>query len=210
LDRRFFEWVACGSCRDELARIDLANCSCVCDCASVDDLVPCPRTIGNYQTRYNETRIQDRGITKQCTVAAKPGVFKWTITCRGPMIAEVRRSNGMAVNHADGTLFASLLMYPAAAAYASIHNGGRWVTPFLVITSIGIGIAIITSARFVLYSLMERVIKSKLMANEDGWPALILGPPMMLIYLAFPIVVTSLGLFLTYAGCVWATHASAL
>jgi|LakMenEpi03Aug12_release.lakeMendotaPanAssembly.Ray.scaffolds.fasta_scaffold52063_2 hypothetical protein len=116
----------------------------------------------------------------------------------------------MAVNHADGTLFASILMYPAAAAYASIHNGGRWVTPFLVITSIGIGIAIITSARFVLYSLMERVIKSKLMANEDGWPALILGPLMMLIYLAFPIVVTSLGLFLTYAGCVWATHASAL
>jgi hypothetical protein len=39
---------------------------------------------------------------------------------------------------------------------------------------------------------------------------LILGPLMMLIYLAFPIVVTSLGLFLTYAGCVWATHASAL
>ena len=116
----------------------------------------------------------------------------------------------MAVNHADGTLFASILMYPATAAYASIHNGGRWVTPFLVIASIGIGIAIITSARFVLYSLMERVIKSKLMANEDGWPALILGPPMMLIYLAFPIVVTSLGLFLTYAGCLWATHPSAL
>jgi hypothetical protein len=136
-------------------------------------------------------------------------VISWALG-RNWMIGDVRRSNGMAVNHADGTLFASILMYPAAAAYASIHNGGRWVTPFLVITSIGIGIAIITSARFVLYSLMERVIKSKLMANEDGWPALILGPLMMLIYLAFPIVVTSLGLFLTYAGCVWATHASAL
>lgn len=115
----------------------------------------------------------------------------------------------MAVNHADGTLFASILMYPATAAYASINNGGRWVTPLLVVASIGIGIAIITSARFVLYSLMERGIKSKLMANENGWPALILGPPIMLVYLAFPIVVTCLGLFITYAGCVWATKVTA-
>lgn len=116
----------------------------------------------------------------------------------------------MAVNHADGILFASIWMYPATATYASIHNGGRWVTPFLVVASIGIGVAIITSARFVLYSLMERVIKSKRMANENGWSALLLGPPIMLFYLALPFVVTSLGLFITYAGCVWATKVTAL
>jgi hypothetical protein len=126
------------------------------------------------------------------------------------MNASIRRSNGMAVNHADGIVFASIWMYPATAAYAAIHNGGRWVTPFLAVASIGIGITIITSARFVPYSLMERFIKSKLMANENGWLALLLGPPIMLFYLALPFVVTSLGLFITYAGCVWATKVTAL
>jgi hypothetical protein len=57
---------------------------------------------------------------------------------------------------------------------------------------------------------MERFIKSKLMANENGWLALLLGPPIMLFYLALPFVVTSLGLFITYAGCVWATKVTAL
>jgi hypothetical protein len=116
----------------------------------------------------------------------------------------------MAVNQADGTLFASIFMYPATAAYASIHHGGRWITPFLVVASVGIGIAIITSARFVLYSLMDRVIKSKTMASENGWPALILGLPLFFVYLAFPIVVTSLGLFIIYVGCAWVTQATAL
>jgi len=31
----------------------------------------------------------------QCTGAAKPGVFKWTITRRGPVIADVRCLQGM-------------------------------------------------------------------------------------------------------------------
>jgi hypothetical protein len=34
-----------------------------------------------------------RGITVQCTGAAKPGVFTWTIHRRGPVIADVRSLN---------------------------------------------------------------------------------------------------------------------
>ncbi len=33
--------------------------------------------------------MKDNGITKQCTGDAKPGVFKWTIARRGPVIADV-------------------------------------------------------------------------------------------------------------------------
>jgi hypothetical protein len=36
-------------------------------------------------------RRDDRDITMQCTGAVKPVVFKWTITCRGPVIDDVSR-----------------------------------------------------------------------------------------------------------------------
>ena len=36
--------------------------------------------------------MANRRITMQCTGAAKPGVFKWTITRRGPVIADVELS----------------------------------------------------------------------------------------------------------------------
>ncbi|MFM8216226.1 MAG: hypothetical protein ACKN82_16525, partial [Pirellula sp.] len=88
-DRCFVEWVACGSCRNELARIDLADCSCVCDCASVDDLVPRPRTIGNYQTSHNETRFHDRSITTRCKGLAGIVVGESLPMGREPLIGNV-------------------------------------------------------------------------------------------------------------------------
>jgi hypothetical protein len=34
--------------------------------------------------------LSNRDITMQCTGAAKPAFFNWTITCRGPVIEDVR------------------------------------------------------------------------------------------------------------------------
>ena len=39
---------------------------------------------------FNKTK---KGITMQCTGAAKSGVFKWTITRLGPVIADVGQQN---------------------------------------------------------------------------------------------------------------------
>ncbi|XZE17662.1 hypothetical protein SH449x_002937 [Pirellulaceae bacterium SH449] len=50
---------------------------------------------------------------------------------------------------------------------------------------------------------------SELIGNENGWPALIAGPPLMLVYFAFPFAVTALGFFVIYAFSVWVTNAVA-
>ena len=110
----------------------------------------------------------------------------------------------MAVNHADGTLFASVLMYPIAAAYAAFVAGARWTTPLFSLAGLATGVLVVIASRFVLYSAMGRVLKSKMMQDENGWAAWIVGGPLMLAYLAFPVAITCAGLYLTYHASVWA------
>jgi hypothetical protein len=104
----------------------------------------------------------------------------------------------MAVNHADGTLFASILMYPIAAAYAAFGAGTRWTTPLFVMAGLAIGVLVVSSSRFLLYSAMGRILSSRKLHDENGWLAWIVGVPLMLVYLAFPIAISCGGIYMTW------------
>ncbi len=112
----------------------------------------------------------------------------------------------MAVNHADGTLFASLLVYPIAAAYAAFGAGARWTAPLFFVAGLATGALIVIASRFVLYSVMGRVLTSKVMQDENGWPAWIVGTPLLIAYLAFPIAITCAGLYMTWLASDWAAN----
>ena len=64
----------------------------------------------------------------------------------------------MAVNHADGMLFGSIFMYPIVGACAAFCAGARWMTPLFFVAGLAFGVVLVIASRFVLYSVMERVV----------------------------------------------------
>lgn len=101
----------------------------------------------------------------------------------------------MAVNHADGMFFASVVLYPIAAGSAAFSAGARWTTPLFAVVGLAIGVMAVLVSRFALYSLMGRVCKLRMTQDENGWPAWIIGGPLMLGYFVYPIAVTGIGIF---------------
>ena len=137
-------------------------------------------------------------ITIRSTRAGGSVGFEITLTPARRLNAGVRRNTKMAVNHADGTLFVSVPMYPIVGTYAAFIAGARWSLPVFLVAGLAFGVCIVTASRFALYRGMKHILDSQVMRNANGWPALIAGPPLMLVYIAFPYAVTALGFFLTF------------
>ncbi|MCO8120439.1 hypothetical protein NHH03_01725 [Stieleria sp. TO1_6] len=113
----------------------------------------------------------------------------------------------MAVNHADGMLFGSVVMYPIAAGNAAFTAGARWMTLPFFAGGLVVGISLVIASRFVLYSVLGRVVTPGMMEDKNGWQAWIIAVPLMLFYLAYPIAITCAGIYMTYNGSQWAAQA---
>ena len=114
----------------------------------------------------------------------------------------------MAVNHADGTLFISVLLYPIAATLGAVHAGAKWSAPLFIPAGLGVGVLVVFASRRLLYAVMGRLLRSTLLQGEHWWREWIIGPPLLLLYLIYPYVVVGLGLYVTLYGSIWAVKAA--
>lgn len=136
-----------------------------------------------------------------------PRILDRQVIAAGGVKVDVRQKINMAVNHADGMRFASVVLYPIAAGYGAFGAGARWTTPLFVVAGLAIGVLTVLVSRFVLYSLMGRVLSSRMMQDENGWPAWIIGAPLMLVYFVYPIAIAYLGIYFAWRGSILVARA---
>jgi hypothetical protein len=113
----------------------------------------------------------------------------------------------MAVNYADGMLFGSIPAYPIAAIAGAYCAGSRWSLPLVAPAGLVVGVAVVLASRFRIYSLLERLLRSRLMRNDRSFIAATLGCPLMVVYLAFPHAVNIAGVCGTFKGAFWVADA---
>jgi hypothetical protein len=107
----------------------------------------------------------------------------------------------MAVNHADGTLFASVLFYPVVAAMAGASAGAGWFTALLIPAGLALGLAVTCIGRRLIYLMMAAVVKRTW--TVKGWAEWILGVPMLVLYFTLPYSIVAAGLCGTWYGSIW-------
>ena len=108
----------------------------------------------------------------------------------------------MAVNHADGTLFSSVLLYPGVATAAAVLMGAKWFACFFIPAGLVIGVLFTFCARRALYAAMDRLFDGNA-EDETGWRLWIIWPTLMLLYVIFPYLVIGVGLYATWQGSIW-------
>ena len=111
----------------------------------------------------------------------------------------------MAVNHADGTLFFSLILYPLAAGKAALEAHAGWWAVLFIVVSIPFGIAVNFSGRKLVYS------STHLLMGQEGtsrarWIQCLLAGPVLLTYFFLPLAIVGAGLWATWFGTLWAVR----
>ncbi|MCP4258910.1 MAG: hypothetical protein GY774_15615 [Planctomycetes bacterium] len=107
----------------------------------------------------------------------------------------------MAVNHADGTMFVSIVLYPIVAGKAALSQGLEWLMLLFIPLSLGIGIVVIYLGRKMIYGMLGSCLKRR--EPMKAWIQQILEIPRMLLYIALPFVIIGIGLYVTWVGSVW-------
>ena len=105
----------------------------------------------------------------------------------------------MAINHADGTMFVSIVFYPAVAGKAAVSAGAGWFAVLFVIGGIAIGAAVIWLGRILIYAVMDLVPDSDLV----GWKEWVFGVPLSGFWMLAPLAITAAGLGATWLGTTW-------
>jgi hypothetical protein len=90
----------------------------------------------------------------------------------------------MAVNHADGMLFGLIWVYSVylvvagCSAFSAFSAGARWSLPLDAVAGLAIGLELVFTTRQLIYSLLEHVLKSRLMVNDQSFVAAAVGCPL--------------------------------
>ena len=108
----------------------------------------------------------------------------------------------MAVNHADGTLFVSIVFYPIAAGKAAISAQAGWFTILFVAASIPVGFAVISAGRKLIYWMMDLAL-GRDSEKHSKWFQNIIGVPVFLAYFLLPLAITGAGIWGTWLGTIW-------
>ena len=108
----------------------------------------------------------------------------------------------MAVNHADGTMFVSIVFYPIAAAITAAHAGAGWFTVLFKPASLAVGVAVIYAGRKIIYSMMDFGM-SRVSKAPKGWLQQVVAAPMMLLYIILPYAIVWAGVSATWFGSIW-------
>jgi hypothetical protein len=108
----------------------------------------------------------------------------------------------MAINHADGTMFTSLVFCPIAAGVGAVRAGAGWLTLLFIPVGLAIGLGIFWFGRKPIYAItgfgMDRASKM-----QKGWIQQIVALPFCLVYLLLPFVIVWGGAFGVFIGSMW-------
>jgi hypothetical protein len=108
----------------------------------------------------------------------------------------------MPVNHADFTLYPSIVLYPIAAGKAAIDAHAGWLMILLVLASLPAGAAAIYLSRKLIYCGMGLVLGDT--PDQRGkWFQWLVGAPALLIYFVLPYALTAGGLCAVWFGTRW-------
>jgi hypothetical protein len=108
----------------------------------------------------------------------------------------------MAVNHADGQFFLSVLFYPVAAIVGAVHGGAGWLAVFLAPASLVVGIGMCKYGRGLIYSILGTGL-SRGSRIKSRWIQSIAVLPYLILYVVLPMVIAWGGVFGIWAGSVW-------
>jgi hypothetical protein len=108
----------------------------------------------------------------------------------------------MAVNHADGTMFVSVLFYPIAAAIAAAHSGAGWFTVLFIPAGLAIGIGVCYMGRKLIYSLVGFGL-SRTSKTSKSWIQQVAFAPFFVLYMILPYAIGWAGISGTWFGSIW-------
>jgi hypothetical protein len=108
----------------------------------------------------------------------------------------------MAVNHADGTMFVSVVFFPIAAAVAASRAGAGWFTILFVPAGLAVGIGVIYVGRKFVYAITGFAL-SRVENLPDTWIQQVAIAPFFLSYLILPYAIVWAGVFGTWVASIW-------
>jgi hypothetical protein len=111
----------------------------------------------------------------------------------------------MAVNHVDGTMFFSVVLYPFFAGKAALEAGAGWLTLLFIPPAIFIGIGINYTGRKLIYALMEPIVQQEDKFSK-GILAWIIEYPAFLLYIILPYAIVAIGVLGTWCVTTWIVH----
>ena len=111
----------------------------------------------------------------------------------------------MPVNHADGTLFASVILCPIASTAAAVHAGANWLAVYFMPLGLGVGILIAYWGRIIVYSILTGGLRKS--SKETKLRQWLIGFPIMTLYIILPLVIAWGGIAGIWFGTIWlVTH----
>jgi len=108
----------------------------------------------------------------------------------------------MAVNHADGTLIFSVVLYPVAAGIGAAQAGAGLWTVLFVPAGLAVGIGIVYVSRLLIYSIIGFGMKRG-DAISQSWLRWMFSIPFFLLYLLLPVAIVCAGIMGVGTGSAW-------
>ena len=108
----------------------------------------------------------------------------------------------MPVNHADGTLFCSIVLYPFAAGKAALSAHAGWWSAIFILASLPIGCAVIYTGRKFIYWMCDLVLGDSSQPRAS-WYQVVVVAPASVAYFILPHAFNAAGLCSVYFGSIW-------
>jgi hypothetical protein len=108
----------------------------------------------------------------------------------------------MAINHADGTMFTSMVFCPIAAGVGAAHAGAGWLTFFFIPVGLAVGVGIFRFCRQPVYSVTGLGM-SLARKMPKGWIQQVVCLPFFLLYMILPLGIVWGAVFGLWAGSIW-------
>ena len=107
----------------------------------------------------------------------------------------------MAINHADGMIFTSVIFCPIAAGAGAAHAGAGWLTVFFIPIGLAVGIGIFRFGRAPVYAITGFGMNRASKLPRCFQPVIAL--PFLLVYIILPLVIVWGAVFGVWAGSIW-------
>lgn len=108
----------------------------------------------------------------------------------------------MAVNHADGMIFTSVIFCPIAAAVGAAHAGAGWLTILFIPVGLAAGVGIIYVGGKLVYAITGFGL-SRASKMPQSWIQQVFFAPFFLLYMILPLAILWAGVFGIWAGSIW-------
>jgi hypothetical protein len=108
----------------------------------------------------------------------------------------------MAVNHADGMLFVSTVLYPIAAGMGAADAGARWLMVLFIPAGLAVGIGIVYVGRKLIYAITGFGLNATKRIHK-GWLQQVFFAPFFIFYLFTPLAIIAGGVLGIRFGSYW-------